>query len=742
MNKTVSINLGGQVFQIDELAYERLWQYLEAIKIKYANAQSGADIITDIESRLAEMFYEAMGNLRQVITMADVEQVITVMGQPDQFEAPLEDEEEPIKNTKATAGPKAPRRLFRNPDDKVVGGIASGLSLYLGIHDPIWMRIIFLIALFGSFGTVFIIYIILLVIVPEAKTASEKLQMRGEPITLESIEKTVHEELNDLEKRINSANTGDKARSAAAKFADVMATVLKLFFRILGKVIGAFFIILSIALLISLFLGISIPALVEGGLAFDLLPYVFTTSVTTIAAIVGFGLLFLIPCLFLLYAGISILLNRRVGFKGIGLTIAGLLLVSIILVIYSVANVNRNNDVTRSQTERIVLAPPVDGVLRIEQSSHPRNKDNFKQLFGFGSFREENDSLYVKENITLNVVKATGDEYILVKTTSAGGQDGDMAFERSQNISYNLAQGDANLYLPLYFSFPVADRIRGQEIELVLYVPEGGSVYLNKNIRSLIYDIKNVTNTYDGKMVGHTWKMLPDGLTCTDCGDAITTTTGVNHTLSMPSPPADGIEMPLDDFTKIDVSGSVDFYLIPNANPRIVFEDKKDKEDLTVEVSGGELSVSNTKFFNFKNREITVWVYTPIIENITISGASDGKVGTFKADNLRVELSGASDCLLNVEASKLKLHISGASKLEAMGSTATLDAEATGASKLDAFKLTADMAKVHASGASSANVYVVTELDAESSGASSISYKGSPRLSSSSSGSSSIKAKP
>jgi hypothetical protein len=209
----------------------------------------------------------------------------------------------------------------------------------------------------------------------------------------------------------------------------------------------------------------------------------------------------------------------------------------------------------------------------------------------------------------------------------------------------------------------------------------------------------------------------------------------------MPSPPADGIEMPLDDFTKIDVSGSVDFYLIPDANPRIVFEDKEDKEDLTVEVSSGELSVSNTKFFNFKNREITVWVYTPMVERITISGASNGQVGTYKADKLRVELSGASDCLLNVEANQLTLDLSGASDLEAMGSAAMLDAEVTGASELNAFKLTADMAKIHASGASSADVYVVTELDAESSGASSINYKGGAKVLSSSSGSSSINAK-
>ncbi len=757
MNKTVSINLGGQVFQIDELAYERLWKYLESIKAKYANTKGGSDIIADIESRLAEMFFEYLGFNRKVVTMEDVELTIGTMGHPDDFEIPLEDDEEIPGGSKKTtgtsgSGSNTQRRLFRNEDDKIIGGVASGLSAYFGITDPIWIRLLFLFTFFFGIGSSFLVYLVLLVLVPKASTASEKLQMRGEPINIDNIEKTIREELSDLENRINNSRKGERARGVLARLVDFVATILGLFFKVLGKLIGLLFVVLSILFMISLLLGISIPSMVEDGIAFNMLPHLFDSTSTFAAAIIGFGLLFFIPCLYMLYAGIAILLNKRINLKGTGLMASGLMIVGIVLVIYSISNVNSHSDATRKRVETQVLAMPIDGILRLKVANDERSEDNFKTFGDWGKFREEQDTLYVRQidgaddadehQIIINVKKAPGNDFIIEKTYIAAGQDRDMAYYRTENITYNVSQDSANLYLPLYYAYPAADKIRGQKVRVDVLVPLGQSVYLSHNIRELIYDIKNVTNMYDGKMVGHTWKMMPAGLTCLDCGDdvqdGLTANTGTS-----PAPPNNGYKMEMPEFNQMKISGAIKFHVVYANTSQVIFRDADMLKHTTVNTDGKKLTLEqDEKFGLFNNEIVEVWIYTPSIDNIIALGASEGDINGFKTNKLYIELAGASDCTMNIEADKLTVHLSGASNMVLTGLANQLKAELNGASNLEAFNFTSTKVDVHASGASNAEVFALTNLKAQAVGASNIDYRGEPIVSSNSSGFSSINAKP
>ncbi len=745
MNKTVSINLGGQVFQIDEIAYERLWKYLESIKAKYANTIGGSDIIADIESRLAEMFFEYLGFNRKVITMEDVEQTIGTMGHPDDFEIPLEDDEDAPGNSKKTTTSSTThkqRRLFRNEDDKIIGGVASGLSAYFGIADPLWIRLLFLLTFFFGIGSSFLVYLVLLVLVPKATTASEKLQMRGEPINIDNIEKTIREELSDLENRINSGRKGERARGALARFVDFLATVLRLFFNLLGKFIGLFFVVISILFMISLLLGISIPSMVDDGIAITMLPHYFESTSTIATAVIGFGLLFFIPCLYMLYAGIAIILNRRINLKGTGLMATGLMLLGVVLVVYTIANASSHTDATRKRVETIELQAPIDGILRLEMMDDERNEDNYKSLGDLGRFREENDTIYVRKGdekmqIVLDIKKAPGNKFILEKSYSACGKDRDMAYYRTEHISYPVAQDSASLYFPLYFSYPAEDKIREQEVRLDLLIPLGQSVYISKDIRDLIYDIKNVTNMYDGKMVGHTWKMLPAGLTCLDCGDEV-----VAVDASTSTPPIEGKKMMLEEFSELKISGAINFHLVASNASQVVFADGEMMDHVSVKTNGNKLTIEQESKFNFGGEDVEVWIYTPNLSKVVILGASDGDISGFKANDFYLELAGASNCELNINADNLKLHLSGASELTATGNAGMLKAEVNGASNLNAFELISEQVDVHASGASNAEVYASTKLDAQATGTSNIDYKGSPQVSSNSSGFSSINAKP
>mgnify|MGYP000722085541 CR=1 FL=1 len=202
MNKILNINLGGYPFTIDDDAYVQLNKYLSAIENHFSTSEGCEEIIEDIEVRMAELFNDAL-NGRSIIGTKELEEVIAVMGKPEDFGA-TSWEEEPIKEEKYREYDhrriKTGKRLFRDPDDKVLGGVCSGIAAYFGIEDPLWIRILFIV-LFVS-GISALVYFFLWAIVPVAKTTSDKLRMKGEAATVSNIAKSIEEELKDLSKKI------------------------------------------------------------------------------------------------------------------------------------------------------------------------------------------------------------------------------------------------------------------------------------------------------------------------------------------------------------------------------------------------------------------------------------------------------------------------------------------------------------------------------------------------------------
>ncbi|SKB94396.1 phage shock protein C (PspC) family protein [Salegentibacter salinarum] len=256
MNKTVNINLAGIFFHIDEDAYAKLQHYLDAIKRSFANTQGKDEIIADIEARIAELFNEKKKDDRQVIGIKEVEEVITIMGQPEDYMVDEEIfEDEPV-HTKTTKSPG--KQLFRDTEHSYVGGVSSGLGHYLGI-DFIWVRLLWILLTIFSSGAFILIYIALWIFVPEAKTTADKLAMRGEEVTISNIEKKIREGFDnvtgkvkdvDYQKYGNQAKSG--ATSAATAIGDVIAFILKVFV----KLIGIILILLAGASLIGLFIGL------------------------------------------------------------------------------------------------------------------------------------------------------------------------------------------------------------------------------------------------------------------------------------------------------------------------------------------------------------------------------------------------------------------------------------------------------------------------------------------------------
>jgi len=199
MTQTISINLGGLLFHIDDEAYEILKSYLQAIERQFNDEKEKKDIILDIESRLAELFAERIDRQKDLIRVADVNTVISIMGEPHDF---VENEEEQTKEANPnfrTARPS--KRMYRDPDDRILGGVCSGFGAYFHT-DPWIFRALFIV--FGVFFLMgFVIYLILWIAIPEATTSAQKLEMRGEPITVENIKNTVKKEFENVKQRMN-----------------------------------------------------------------------------------------------------------------------------------------------------------------------------------------------------------------------------------------------------------------------------------------------------------------------------------------------------------------------------------------------------------------------------------------------------------------------------------------------------------------------------------------------------------
>jgi phage shock protein PspC (stress-responsive transcriptional regulator) len=194
MKKTFDINLGGYPFTIDEDAYEHLKEYLDALRHHFQHHDGAEEIISDIESGTAEILHTRLEN-RKIIAMNDVQAAIARMGTPEDFgaETNFKEDMKYSENNASSKKYKTGKRLYVNPEEKVIGGVCSGMSAYFGIEDPVWLRILFALLAFGSVGFIIPIYIVLLIILPEAKTAAQKLEMRGQTIDVNSITRVVEE---------------------------------------------------------------------------------------------------------------------------------------------------------------------------------------------------------------------------------------------------------------------------------------------------------------------------------------------------------------------------------------------------------------------------------------------------------------------------------------------------------------------------------------------------------------------
>lgn len=194
MKITVSINLGGYSFNIDEDAYSELKRYLKNLELHFAGEESSSEILSDIETRLAELFRTKLTTFKQVINIDDVNQAISVMGTPEDIS------DNDRKSARDKFSSPGYHRMYRDPDNRIIGGVCSGMGAYWNI-DPVIVRIIFVaLVLAGGIGA--LVYLILYIVIPEAKTTAQKIEMKGNPVNIHNIKEAVKQEFETVKKNM------------------------------------------------------------------------------------------------------------------------------------------------------------------------------------------------------------------------------------------------------------------------------------------------------------------------------------------------------------------------------------------------------------------------------------------------------------------------------------------------------------------------------------------------------------
>lgn len=526
MNKTVTINLSGIVFHIDENAFEILKRYLENLKMHFTGVQGREEIISDIESRMAEMFTEKVGVSKNVIMMADVQEVIDLMGKPEQVAG----EEEPMRGstTDRDFHETVKKRFFRNPDDKMLGGVCSGISAYFDI-DPMWIRLVVALAVIFA-GTGLWIYIILWIIIPEAKTAGEKLQMRGEAVNVENIKKSVQEEMEQLKKRgqafaseITSEETRGRVRHASGRAGSFIIEVFKAIIKFIAAIFGIIITVMSVAVL----LGLTIAIFSGIGVMNFAIPHAIVQMVITnrqIWWLVVGGLLAIgIPFTLLLLNGLKILFKVKLNLRMIGAVMAGLWLVGLGICIIVGINIASEYNDQSSTSQTAILSSIHSNKVLIRADRHWATTGD-EHHFQFGDL----DNLIIANNkgdsvicpvVKLNVEPSLNDSVYLITNINSHGNSYEEAHRLASQIFYHYSVNDSIITLPNYFVMNTSQKYRGQNVKVTLRIPQGKSVVFDKSLQWMLDDVQNVSNTWDGDMLGHEWKMTSGGLECINCPD-------------------------------------------------------------------------------------------------------------------------------------------------------------------------------------------------------------------------------
>jgi phage shock protein PspC (stress-responsive transcriptional regulator)/ribosome-associated translation inhibitor RaiA len=468
MIKTFNINLAGQIFNINEDAYEHLSGYFNSLRTFYANEDDKDEIIRDIEARFAELFLAKGKNY--IVTLADTTEVVNMMGNPQEFDEEAKTENSSsYSSTQHTSTQQAAsgKRLYRDYDGGLITGVCAGLSAYFGINDAIWLRLLFIGLTFIGIGSPILIYIILSLIMPKAETAAQKLEMKGEPVTLDNIVKSINVETVNV-----------KSKGIFNQIISFFGAGIMMFFKVLLWIGIAFAIFIGSILVFSLF----VAAIVFSVLALFGIPiansYYFNNASDGWFFGIGGLLVFITPIIFGVVAIVHLLskkvkpLKKSVVFPLVGLFFFGLLLLNISgfnakKLVAEKKKINQTfplNYAYKSDTIQLTINPEIE-----DEYYDNVNISGLGDLFEF--INDHDDKFFPVE---IEIYPSANDSFSVVKEFSANGRDDKDAIKNATSFTHAISQNNNKLVIDPYIQFADSKvKFRNQKLKIKVYVPEG-----------------------------------------------------------------------------------------------------------------------------------------------------------------------------------------------------------------------------------------------------------------------------
>lgn len=614
------------------------------------------------------------------------------------------------------------KKFYRDNDNKVLGGVASGLAAYFGV-DVTVIRLLFVVGV-PIFFLGGIAYIILWIVAPKAQTLTQKMEMKGEPVTLSNIETNIKEGLKVDKSAPENAITKVllfpfRLIAIVIKgIGDVLKNLGPVVRILAGIVLMCFALAVLIAVIASIATFFGVVSGMEGTEFFDNSPFrVFADDIHPVAGLFAFLAMFT-PFLALLLVGLILITNRRIGTRNfwvslLGLWLAGLMGTGILATKYALNFKKKGRvEVTKNfslPTQTLVI------------DSYDNHDDEF-------------DGLEVKNQVSVELKGYEGTDLKLEQRFEAKGRTKADAENNAKNVLYEVKQKDSVLVFNEEMLLGDKARFRGQDLDMTLYIP------YNKNFkitRRFYYEVFNRWNNdfdvNDDDIDKYTFVMSQDsGMICRDCPKLSNEEREAlrdrhdysddNDDVSFDTEVFEGkgeIEKKFDvnNFKEIEVGGAfVVTVRQGNAFSVDANSDSKDNiDDLDINVKGGTLEIEYRDKFSFSRRheKTRINITMPKLEGLDLSGASAVKVIGFKDKNqdINIELSGAVKLAVDVDARKIDLDATGASNVDLRGYAEKVDIDATGACQINARNMIIDQVNAEASGASQVRLGRVKNLN-------------------------------
>lgn len=489
MNKTVTCNIAGLVFHIEEQAYDLLFNYLNGIKTRIAKSEGAEEIIQDIEARIAELFTNSISNRQEVILEKNVNEVITALGKPEDFE--IEDDSDDFVASATSPDDsnyvRSEKTLMRDTENGVIAGVCSGLAAYLK-WDVVLVRVLFILALILT-GFGFIVYIVLWIAAPKAQSSTDRLRMQGKPINLDTIAQEVQDAADRLERYTNSPKTKKSIAKIESKGKEFGSMLRKFFGALLfvGGVLGMFF-----------FLTMS---LVENGFFIDqdgespvslyhFSSIMFNSDGQAMAGWYGLLSLVLLPLLFLTIAGIFMIFSIR-G-KAIGrifMTFLGFWIVGVIT--FSLVSAQIARDFTYRESAEKELFSTSTQQLYVEIPDYISSGSSFEFSDNDEFFGISHDGSTVNfGQIRMEVIDSKDSLFHVTSLKHASGISRKKAYLRILNMQHSVVLDSNKLTIEPEFKFPIEDRLRNQKIVIRIAIPKNAQLEWIGNKRRM-YEIRD-----------------------------------------------------------------------------------------------------------------------------------------------------------------------------------------------------------------------------------------------------------